>query len=114
MRKNRALVGVLALVASGSVARAQIPASLKSSCALQNPEPGYSFLFCDDGVPATGGTTANPGGTSAVLVPAKYDGWEGLPPKSADASSMAGAHAPGNVPLHVDISIPTPPPPTAG
>jgi len=114
MLKHRVLAGGLVLLAWATVARAQIPASLKASCATQNPEPGYSFLFCDDGVPPAGGTTANPGGTSAVLVPAKYDGWEGLPPKSADASSMAGADAAGNVALDVDISIPTLPPPASG
>ena len=36
------------------------------------------------------GRTPNVGGVSGVRVPAKYDGFEGLPAKAADATSRAG------------------------
>jgi dienelactone hydrolase len=102
------------LLAWAASADAAIPNSLKSACATQTPHPGYSYKFCDDGIPPSGGTTANQAGTSAVKVPAKYDGWEGLPAKSADASSMAGADNQGDVALDVDLSLPTIPAPPGG
>jgi X-Pro dipeptidyl-peptidase (S15 family)/X-Pro dipeptidyl-peptidase C-terminal non-catalytic domain len=49
-----------------------------------------------------------------VAVPAKYDGYEGLPAKAADAASVPGADANGDVALDVDISVPTLPPPPGG
>ena len=100
------LLAALVLLPLGA-AHAQIPSSLKSSCTMKQPALGFSYLFCDDGVPSAGGLTPNVGGANAVLVPAKYDGFAGLPSKSADASSMPGADTDGNVALDVDISIPT-------
>ena len=55
-------------------AQAAIPASLKSSCATQTPHAGFSYKFCDDGLPPSGGTTPNSGRDGRGEVPAKYDG----------------------------------------
>jgi len=105
---------VLALGPLGA-AHAQMPASLKASCTTLTPAPGFGYMFCDDGVPPTGGLTPNIGGTNAVLVPAKYDGFAGLPPKSADANMMPGADpTTGDIALDVDVSIPTLPAPPGG
>jgi hypothetical protein len=102
------------VVAFAPAASAAIPDSLKTSCSSRSPAPGYSFELCDDGAPPTAGVTPNAGGVNAVLVPAKYDGWEGLPPKAADAANVPGADADGNIALDVDISIPSLPAPTGG
>ncbi len=101
------------LVGAG-VADAEIPASLKTSCTVQAPHPGYPFQLCNDGIPLVAGRTPNVGGINAVRVPAKYDGYAGLPAKAADAASMPGADADGNVALDVDISRPTTPAPPGG
>src|SRR4051794_3944819 len=102
------------MLVGASGASAEIPASLKSSCALQNAHPGYSFQLCTDGTPPVAGRTPNIGGVSAVRVPAKYDGYAGLPAKSADAASMPGADPGGFIALDVDISRPTTPAPPGG
>jgi len=109
-----AAFAVLALVAAPAAARAAIPASLKTSCVTRTPHPGYSYRFCDDGLPNAGGRVANTGGVAAITVPAKYDGYAGLPPKAADATSVPGADSNGDVALDVDISLPTLPAPPAG
>jgi hypothetical protein len=109
-----ALVVLVAALAAVSSASAQIPSSLKSSCSVQTPHPGYSYQFCDDGLPPTGGTTPNPGAVNAVPVPAGYDGFVGLPPKSDDAVTVPGADPNGDIALDVDISIPTVPAPAGG
>jgi X-Pro dipeptidyl-peptidase-like protein/prolyl oligopeptidase family protein len=96
------------------VAQASIPTSLKSNCPLRTPHPGYSFKQCDDGTPPVAGVTPNVGGVSAVRVPAKYDGYEGLPAKAADAASMPGSDSDGMVALDVNVSIPTVPAPPGG
>jgi acetyl esterase/lipase len=101
--------GVLVVAQS---AQAVIPSSLKSSCTLRTPAAGYSFQFCDDGLPPTGGTTPNQPGTNAVKVPAKYqaangDDYTGLPPKAADAGTMLGSDNQGDIALDVDVSVPT-------
>ena len=101
------------LVVAGG-ANAEIPASLKSSCFVQDPHPGYSFELCNDGLPPVAGLVPNIGGVNAVRVPAKYDGYAGLPAKSADAASMPGADPDGYIALDVDISKPTTPPPPGG
>ena len=100
-------------------ARADIPASLKASCTLKTPATGYSYKFCDDGVPTSGGTTANVGGVNAVRVPAAYDasvggGYQGLPPKAPDAAATPGSDTAGDIALDVDISVPTLPAPAGG
>jgi hypothetical protein len=105
---------MVVLLASASMAQAAIPDSLKSSCLVRTPHPGYSFQYCSDGTPAVSGRTPNIGGVKAVTVPAKYDGWEGLPAKSADAASSPGADPDGNIALDVDISLPTTPAPAGG
>ena len=87
------LMRTLALVAFGALllagpAHADIPASLKASCTSKTPATGYSYKFCDDGVPAAGGTTANVGGVNAVRVPAAYDavGRRRLPGPSSEGA----------------------------
>jgi hypothetical protein len=107
-----ALIGALA-IAPG--AQAEIPASLKSSCLSTTPHPGYSYQFCDDGLPPVAGRTPNIGGINAVRVPAKYDGFEALPRKSADAAmTVPGSDPDGMVALDVDVSLPTTPAPPGG
>ena len=110
---------LLAFLAAVPVASAEIPASLKSSCAIQHPHPGYNFKFCNDGLPPVGGTTPNEAGTNAVKVPVRYqafnngDDWTGLPPTAGDLT-MAGADTGGDIALDVDISLPTIPAPAGG
>jgi X-Pro dipeptidyl-peptidase C-terminal non-catalytic domain/X-Pro dipeptidyl-peptidase (S15 family) len=104
-------VGMLACSAS---AQAEIPASLKTACQARAPHPGYSFQYCNDGNQPTSGRIPNIGGVRGVRVPAKYDGFDALPPKSADAASEPGADPDGFVSLDVDISIPTLPAPAGG
>src|SRR4051794_35785543 len=104
---------LLALGAAGT-AHAAIQGSLKTSCTTKIPHPGYSYQFCDDGLPPTGGTVPNTGGVSAVTVPAKYQGYAGLPAKALDAASVPGADAAGDVALDVDVSMPAGPPPPGG
>jgi X-Pro dipeptidyl-peptidase C-terminal non-catalytic domain len=113
------LGALLALCVWTPAAEAQIPSSLKASCTGLTPHPGYSYEFCDDGLPPSGGTTPNELGTAAVEVPAKYqatggDDWTGLPARAADATSMAGSDTQGNIALDVDISMPTTAPPPGG
>jgi hypothetical protein len=108
---------VLAL-ACAPAANASI-ATLESSCTTQTPHAGYSYKFCDDGIPPSGGTTANQAGTNAVKVPAKYqatsgDDYTGLPPRAADAGTMPGADNQGDIALDVDISVPTVATPAGG
>jgi dienelactone hydrolase len=102
------------LAAAPGATQAAIPASLKTSCVNRTPHPGYSYRFCDDGLPNAGGVVANPGGVAAVTVPAKYNGFEGLPAKAADATSVPGADSNGDVALDVDISLPDLPAPPGG
>jgi hypothetical protein len=109
-----ALAALLVTLVSASAASAAIPSSLTASCALQTPAPGHSFNKCDDGLPPASGTTPNVGGVNAVTVPAKYDGWEGLPAKAADATTVPGSDANGDIALDVDISMPTIPAPAGG
>ena len=113
VRSASMIVLVLSLAWAAS-AHAAIPASLKSACTTQNPHAGYSYQFCDDGLPPSGGTTPNPAGTAAVEVPARYDGWDGLPDKAPDANLEPGADPDGNIALDVDISVPTGTPPAGG
>jgi dienelactone hydrolase len=105
--------GLAALLAAP--AAAAVPNSLKTSCTTQTPEAG-SYLFCDDGLPPTGGTTPNVGGVNAVTVPAKYggDGYTGLPSKAADAATVPGADPGGDIALDVDVSVPSTAPPAGG
>ena len=109
-----AAAAVLAL-ATPAVSHGAIPDSLKQSCTTESPHPGYSYIFCDDGLPPTGGTTPNEGGIAAVTVPAKYEGgWEGLPLKAPDAADEPGADSQGDVALDVDVSMPATPAPVGG
>ena len=60
---SRALRSLLAAVVLTGTASAQMPASLKASCTTLSPAPGFSYQFCDDGVPTTGGLVPNIGGS---------------------------------------------------
>src|SRR4051812_15411281 len=108
MRRLLLIAGfaVMLSAALAPAAGAAIPASLKSACVPRTPHSGYSYRFCDDGLPNAGGRVANVGGVAAVTVPARYDGYAGLPPKSANAASVPGADANGDIALDVDVSIP--------
>ena len=94
-----------------------------ANCTLIDPTPGVSsptsadVWRCDDGVPMAGGLDPNLSGASAITVPAKYgaDGFTGLPPKAADAATMAGASpVDGTIGLDVDVTLPDTPPPAGG
>src|SRR5215208_1979671 len=89
VRRWFAAAGVLVgMLACSAAAQAEIPAALKSSCQVRTAAPGYTFERCDDGNTTTFGRTPNVGGVRGIRVPAKYDGFEGLPPKAADATSV--------------------------
>jgi dienelactone hydrolase len=113
-----AALGIAAPAAQGAV-----PSTLHDApaCGVQNPHPGFSYVFCDDGVPSLdplpgpGGLIPNPTGAAAITVPAKYgdDGFTGLPP-SAGVLGDPGADVNGDIALDVDVSLPTTPPPAAG
>ncbi|MGH2979862.1 MAG: CocE/NonD family hydrolase C-terminal non-catalytic domain-containing protein [Solirubrobacterales bacterium] len=108
MRRWFAAAGVaFAMLAGAATAQGEVPDGLKSACVSRTPHPGYSFQFCTDGNTPTFGRTANNGGVRGIRVPASYDGFEGLPAKAADATSVPGADAEGFVTLDVDISLPT-------
>lgn len=111
-----AVVGAACLLIPAAPAPAAIDAGLFTTCSSQAPASGYSFFFCDDGVPAQGGTTANVGGVDAITVPAKYQGadsFTGLPPQALDALTVPG-NSLGQVALDVDVSIPSTAPPGGG
>lgn len=117
---KRSLLLALALAAGAPCppASAAIPASLydDAHCAAWGSAP-LAYVFCDDGIPTEGGTTPNASGL-AVTVPAKYgsaaDSYRGLPAKAADAASVPGSDANGDVALDVDITLPLAPPPPGG
>lgn len=96
-------------------AAAAIPASLsdRANC-TEHVEGGLDYWFCDDGVPEAGGTRPNHSGARAVTVPARYDGYVGLPAKAADAGAVPGADRSGQIALDVDVSIPRSAPPRGG
>jgi hypothetical protein len=109
------MTAILALIWA-TAAGAAVPGTLSNpaNCAAGTPAPGNTVYRCDDGVPSAGGTTANASGAQAVTVPAKYDGYIGLPQRAADAATVPGADAGGDVALDVDVTLPTVPPPTNG
>ena len=125
-----ALAATVLMAAQG--AGAAIPASLHTAgdpgagagCGVRNVSAGVGrpdrqFLFCDDGVPqSSGGTTANATGAQTITVPAKYgdatDGHTGLPLRAADAATVPGADANGDIALDVNISWPLSAPPADG
>jgi dienelactone hydrolase len=86
-----------------------------AACDTKTPHAGFSYVFCDDGVPNAGGLVANGTGAAAVTVPAKYggDGYSGLP-AGAGAPTDPGADAGGSIALDVDISWPTTAAPAGG
>ncbi len=109
---------LVALLIAAAPAGAAIPASLSAdaSCDDHTTAP-LDYVFCDDGLPPSGGTTANVGGVDAITVPAKYagDGHTGLPSKDlAGSLTVPGADPAGNVALDVDVSLPAAPPPAGG
>lgn len=116
-----AVATVLVLVLAAPAARADL-AQLKTSCQARNAAPAGApapmpFRFCDDGVPAFGGTTPNPTADRAVAVPAKYAGVQGLPAQAPDAATVPGADPAGRIAIDADVSLPDParhPPPAGG
>jgi acetyl esterase/lipase len=110
-------------------AAAAVPNTLyaDASCAAFSTAP-LSYVFCDDGIPAAGGETANAACESAgsatckaVTVPARYryadpstDTFTGLPPRAADAGDVPGADANGDIALDIDVTVPLTPPPAGG
>jgi dienelactone hydrolase len=102
------------MLAGAATAQGEVPDGLKSSCVTRTPHTGYSYRFCNDGNAAAFGRTPNVGGVRGIRVPAKYDGFEGLPAKAADAAGVPGADAEGFVTLDVDVSLPTGPAPPGG
>jgi hypothetical protein len=108
------LAGALVLaLASPSPASADL-ASLKGTCKQQDAADGdvsngtrLPFVFCDDGVPPTGGMVPNTGAAKAIAVPERYAGFAGLPPK-APADPGSGADANGDIALDADVSVPDP------
>jgi len=102
-----ALSGLAAVPASADLA------SLKAACqardALDNDVANgvaMSYVFCDDGLPPTGGRRPNAGAVSAVAVPQRYKGVEGLPGKRLPAEPNTGADAAGDIALDIDVSLP--------
>lgn len=130
---------VVLLQLPGSAAGAGF-SSLQAACSTQHPAdaPSLSYRFCDDGVPATGGRTPNPGGVNAVEVPAAYytpgaptgapgdDGTiDGLPPAAGNDAPTPSCSVPGSAPaltplgtcsvaLDVDVTLPSGPAPPGG
>lgn len=107
---------VVAALAAAPSASAALPASLLSACAPKDALDDNTannggvrelpFTFCDDGVPAFGGTTPNVTGANAVMVPGAYGGQAaGLPAKSG---TVPGADPGGDIALDVDLSLPDP------
>ena len=75
------------------------------------------FTFCDDGIPAAGGRTANAGALNAIAVPQRYADHVGLPPKAMPPDANAGADANGDIAIDADLTFPDPgrnPMPTGG
>src|SRR5918996_4954816 len=107
----------VSLVWAAPAANATIAPTLHAdaACDTKTPHPGFSYVFCDDGVPNAGGLVPNGTGAAAVTVPAKYggDGYTGLP-ASAGAPTDPGADAGGNIALDVDVSLPTTAAPAGG
>ena len=108
------LACALALVLFGPVTASADLGSLKASCKQQDAADGdlsngarLPFVFCDDGVPPTGGTTPNQGAASALAVPERYAGFAGLPPK-ATPEPGSGADTNGDIGLDADVSVPDP------
>lgn len=91
---------------------AAIPDSLHdpAHCRSVDSAP-LAYVFCDDGIPAAGGSTANVGGALAITVPAEYggDGYTGLPDAKLP-TAIPGADTDGHIALDVDISWPAAPP----
>jgi dienelactone hydrolase len=102
------------MLAGATTAQGQVPESLKSSCAERTAAAGYTYLYCNDGNTPSFGRTPNPGGTLGIRVPAKYAGFKRLPAKAADATTVPGADADGNITLDVNVSMPTGPAPPGG
>lgn len=107
---------LLAFAPSLIPAQAAVPATLYDAANCKKFETApLAYVFCDDGVPAAGGSTANATGALAITVPAEYDGdgYTGLPLQKLP-TTVPGADAAGNIALDVDITWPTAAPPAAG
>ena len=109
MFRRAFLLTVVATLTLAAPARADL-AGLKASCQLLKAEdaPASTYRFCDDGVPPSGGRTANPNADRAVAVPAAYQGIEGLPPLDPLAAQNVPGNANGTVALDIDVTLPDP------
>jgi dienelactone hydrolase len=121
------VAAALAASVLAAPAHATIPATLYAPGACDadaaaggtqpiTPHAGFSYFFCDDGVPDFGGLVPNLTGAKAITVPAKYggDGFTGLPAKALDAATVPGANPAGDIAIDADISLPGGAPPAGG
>lgn len=112
-----ALAGAVVALALPASASADL-AGLKAACQPRDAagDGSLPYVFCDDGIPPSGGTEPNEGAVRAIAVPQRYGGFAGLPPKLAPDAD-AGADSNGDVALDVDVTLPNPqrfPPPPRG
>ena len=122
VRLLAATVLITAAVGAPAPASADLP-TLLGSCAARDALDDQTangaelpFAFCDDGVPAVGGTTPNVGAVNAVSVPAAYTG-AGQPDKDPAAALAVPGNSGGDIALDADLSVPDPnrhPVPAAG
>ena len=125
MMRGAAVRAALGAAVAAALLAAPAQASLQSleaSCSARDAADGdtangvaLGFTFCDDGIPAAGGTTPNPGAELALAVPQHYGGdrHSGLPPK-APPDPDSGADDAGDVALDADLSVPHLPAPPGG
>lgn len=109
-----AALGILAAVLRPAEAAIKETLYDATNCVKFDTAP-LAYVFCDDGVPPTGGTSANIGGVGAITVPAEYDGdgFTGLPARKVP-TTVPGADANGDIALDVNITWPDMPPPEGG
>ena len=110
-----AVVAIALSLALAAPAGASIPASLTSpaSCNASAPAPGFSYTFCDDGVPRASAArrrtrsarTRSPCPPSTSLRRRRLHRPAG---EGGRRRTMPGADAQGNIALDVDLSIPRP------
>ena len=110
MRRALPLVAAVAALALAAPAAHADLEQLKAACAPRDvaDAPGQRYVFCDDGLPQSGGATPNPGAVAAVAVPAAYAGVDGLPAADPAAAATIPGNADGTVALDVDVSLPDP------
>jgi acetyl esterase/lipase len=116
-----AIAGGLVLAGPASADMASLKASCVERDAADNSVSNglqLPYVYCDDGVPPTGGRIPNEGAIRGLAVPERYggDGYSGLPPKTTPDPG-SGADSNGDITLDADVSMPDPsryPPPPGG